>query len=443
MSDIATNAPITKRSLLQRVFKLEEHGTTVRTELIASFTTFITMVYVIFVNPQILGAAGMDMKAVFVTTALITAIGCILMGLIANLPIAVAPGMGINAYFAYVLVAGMGLAWQTGMTIVFLGAVGFFLLSVFRVRYWMVSNIPLSLRIGISSGCGLLIALIGLHNAGIVVANPDTMVAIGNVKSIPFVLGSLGFLLIAVLAYRGLHAAVLISFAVVTLIGWLLGDVQYKGVMSTPPDISPVFGQLDLSGALNMSLAGIIISVMLINLFESSGTLIAVTDRAGLADDKGCYPNQQKSLCIDSISSVGGAYIGTSAVTAYIESTSGVVVGGRTGLMAVGVGVLFLFAIFFSPLAEMVPGYATAGALIYIGVLMISDLTRIDWHDLTEAVPAFVATVMMPFSFTITEGIAAGFVVYSFMKLGTGRWREISACTAVMTTLFLGRYIFL
>lgn len=443
MSEGATSRPAEERSLLQRLFSLREQGTSVKTEVIASFTTFLTMVYVIFVNPQILSHAGMDEQAVFVTTCLIAALGSILMGLLANLPIALAPGMGINAYFAYVLVGGMGLAWQTGMGIIFWGAVGFFLLSLFRVRYWMVANIPLSLRVGIGSGCGLLIALIGLHNAGIIVANPDTMVTIGDVKSIPFALGSLGFLLITILAYRGWHAAVLLSFAIITALGWLLGDVQYQGVISMPPSISSVFGTLDLRGALDISLVGIIISVMLINLFESSGTLIAVTDKAGLADERGCYPNQQKSLYVDSASSVCGAFMGTSAVTAYIESASGVAVGGRTGLMSVGVGALFLLAMFFSPLAKMVPAYATSGALIYVGILMVSELTRIEWQDLTEAVPAFVATVMMPFSFTITEGIAAGFIAYTAMKLGTGRWREISICTAVMTVLFLSRYIFL
>ena len=442
MSETATK-PLEPRSFLDRWFCLQEHGTSVKTELIASFTTFLTMVYVIFVNPQILSHAGMNEQAVFVTTCLITAIGCILMGIIAKLPIALAPGMGINAYFAYVLAGSMGLSWQTGMAIIFLGATGFFLLSLFRIRYWMVANIPLSLRIGIGSGCGLLIALIGLHNAGIIVASPDTMVAIGDVKSIPFALSSLGFFLICIFAYRGIHAAVLISFVVITLIGWLLGDVTYQGVASLPRDISPVFGQLDLKGALDISLVGIIISVMLINLFESSGTLIAVTDKAGLANEQGRYPNQQKSLYIDSACSMGGAFMGTSAVTAYIESASGVAVGGRSGLMAVGVGVLFLLAMFFSPLAKMVPAYATAGALIYVGVLMVEELVRVPWEDLSEAVPAFVATVMMPFSFTITEGIAAGFIAYTAMKLGTGRWREISACTAIMTVLFLGRYIFL
>ncbi|QIQ21706.1 NCS2 family permease [Zophobihabitans entericus] len=438
------NSQSVKRSFLDRYFQFQEHRTNLKTELIASFTTFITMVYIVFVNPKILGDAGMDSQAVFVTTALITGIACMLMGIVAKLPIALAPGMGINAYFAYVLVGSMGLTWQTGMTLIFLGAAGLFLLSVFRLRYWMISNIPLSLRIGVSSGCGLLITLIGLHNAHIIIADPDTMVRLGNPTSIPFILGCLSFLIVAVLAQRKWNSSILLSFVIVTLIGWAIDpEVTYHGLVSLPPDISGVVGQLDFSKVFEVTLVGIIISVMLINLFESSGTFIAVTEKAGLADKDGRYPNQQKSLYIDSASSALGAAMGTSAVTAYVESASGVAVGGRTGMMALGVGVLFLCAVFLSPLERMVPLYATTGALIYIGVLMASDLARVKWDDLTEAVPAFVATIMMPFSFTITEGIATGFITYVFMKLFTGRYKEITICAAVMAVLFLARYAFL
>ncbi|WP_434778823.1 NCS2 family permease [Neisseria sp. Ec49-e6-T10] len=433
-----------KRSFLDRYFQLSEHKTNVKTEIIASFTTFITMVYIVFVNPKILGDAGMDSQAVFVTTALITAIACILMGAVAKLPIALAPGMGINAYFAYVLVGSMKMTWETGMTLIFLGASCLFLLSLFKIRYWMVANIPFSLRVGISSGCGLLITLIGLHNAHIIVADPDTMVRLGDPKSLSFILGSLSFLIVAVLAQKGKHASVLISFIVVTLIAWGLDDsVVFHGLVSMPPDITPVVGHLDFEKVFNFSMIGIVISVMLINLFESSGTFIAVTDKAGLADKDGRYPNQQKSLYIDSASSAAGAFMGTSAVTAYVESASGVAVGGRSGLMAVGVGLLFLLMIFFSPLEKMIPLYATTGALIYIGVLMASDLAKIKWEDLTEAVPSFVATVAMPFTFTITEGIALGFITYVVMKACTGRYKDLTICTVVMALLFLARYIFL
>ncbi len=431
-------------SFLERYFQLSHYKTTVKQELIAAFTTFITMVYIAFVNPKILGAAQMDTQAVYVTTVLITAIASVLMGVVAKLPIALAPGMGINAYFAYVLVGANGLTWQTGMTLIFLSAVCLLLLSIFKIRYWMVSNIPLSLRIGISSGCGLLITLIGLHNAEIIVANPDTMVALGNPRSIPFILGSLGFFIVIVLANRGKHASVLISFAIITIIALIVDpNVQYHGLVSLPPSIAPVTGQLEFKDIASFSMIGVIVSVMLINLFESSGTFIAVTSKANLADKNGHYPNQQKSLLIDSSTSALGSFMGTSAVTAYVESASGVAVGGRTGLMSLGVGILFLLMLFFSPLEKMIPLYATTGALIYIGVLMISELAKVEWEDLTEATPSFVAAIAMPFTFTITEGIALGFITYVVLKVTAGRYKEVSLCTGLMALLFLLRYIFL
>lgn len=432
----------TEQGLLERVFKLKQHGTTARTELIAGITTFLTMVYIVFVNPQILGVAGMDVQAVFVTTCLIAAFGSIFMGLLANLPVALAPAMGLNAFFAFVVVGAMGISWQVGMGAIFWGAIGFLLLTIFRIRYWMIANIPLSLRVGITSGIGLFIAMMGLKNAGIVVANPDTLVAVGNLTSHSVLLGALGFFIIAVLASRNIHAAVLVSIVVTTLIGWALGDMHYSGVFSMPPSVTSVVGQVDLAGALNIGMAGIIFSFMLVNLFDSSGTLIGVTDKAGLADHKGKFPRMKQALYVDSISSVAGAFIGTSSVTAYIESSSGVSVGGRTGLTAVVVGILFLLVIFISPLAGMVPAYAAAGALIYVGVLMTSSLARVKWDDLTEAVPAFVTAVMMPFSFSITEGIALGFISYCLMKLGTGRWREISPCVVVVALLFMLKIAF-
>lgn len=283
----------------------------------------------------------------------------------------------------------------------------------------------------------------GLKNAGIIVANPDTLVTIGHLTSHNVLLGALGFFIIAILASRNIHAAVLVSIVVTTLLAWLLGDVQYQGIIATPPSVSSVVGQVDLMGSLDVSLAGVIFAFMLVNLFDSSGTLLGVTDKAGLADAKGKFPRMKQALFVDSISSVTGSFIGTSSVTAYIESSSGVSVGGRTGLMAVVVGLLFLLVIFLSPLASMVPPYAAAGALIYVGVLMTSSLARVKWDDLTESVPAFVTAVMMPFSFSITEGIALGFISYCVMKLGTGRWREISPCVVVIALLFMFKIVFL
>ncbi|MBJ3815707.1 NCS2 family permease [Shimwellia pseudoproteus] len=438
-----TATPANSRGFLERMFRLREHGTTVRTEIIAGFTTFLTMVYIVFVNPQILGIAGMDTQAVFVTTCLIAAAGSILMGIIANLPVALAPAMGLNAFFAFVVVGAMGLTWQMGMGAIFWGAVGLFLLTIFRIRYWMIANIPLGLRVGITSGIGLFIGMMGLKNAGVIVANKDTLVAVGNLTNHSVLLGVLGFFIIAILASRHIHAAVLISIVITTLLGWALGDVHYSGIISTPPSIAPVFGQVDLAGSFNLGLAGVIFSFMLVNLFDSSGTLIGVTDKAGLTDASGKFPRMQQALFVDSTSSVMGAFIGTSSVTAYIESTSGVSIGGRTGLTAVITGLLFLLVIFLSPLAGMVPGYAAAGALIYVGVLMTSSLARVKWDDLTEAVPAFITAVMMPFTFSITEGIALGFIAYCVMKIGTGRIRELSPCVVIVALLFVLKIVFI
>ncbi|CDH00390.1 NCS2 family permease [Xenorhabdus bovienii] len=431
-----------QQGLLQRVFKLEEHGTTVRTEMIAGFTTFLTMVYIVFVNPQILAVAGMDIKAVFVTTCLIAAFGSIMMGLMANLPVAVAPAMGLNAFFAFVVVGAMGISWQVAMGAIFWGAVGLLILTIFRVRYWMIANIPLSLRVGITSGIGLFIAMMGLKNAGIIVPNPDTIVSIGNFASHNVLLGTLGFFIIAILAARNFHAAVLVSIVVTTVIGLMMGYVEYHGIFDLPPSVMSVVGNVDVKGALDIALSGVIFSFMLVNLFDSSGTLIGVTDKAGIADSSGKFPRMKQALYVDSISSVAGSYVGTSSVTAYIESSSGVSVGGRTGLTAIVVGMLFLLVMFASPLASMVPAYATAGALVYVGVLMTSSLTRVTWNDLTESVPAFITAVMMPFSFSITEGIALGFIAYCAMKLGTGKWREISPCVIVVTLLFVLKMAF-
>ncbi|EIZ1843344.1 TPA: adenine permease AdeP [Salmonella enterica subsp. enterica] len=431
------------QGMLERVFKLREHGTTARTEVIAGFTTFLTMVYIVFVNPQILGVAGMDTSAVFVTTCLIAAFGSILMGLFANLPVALAPAMGLNAFFAFVVVQAMGLPWQVGMGAIFWGAVGLLLLTIFRVRYWMIANIPVSLRVGITSGIGLFIGMMGLKNAGVIVANPETLVSIGNLTSHSVLLGVLGFFIIAILASRNIHAAVLVSIIVTTLLGWMMGDVHYNGIVSAPPSVTSVVGHVDLAGSFNLGLAGVIFSFMLVNLFDSSGTLIGVTDKAGLADAKGKFPRMKQALFVDSISSVTGAFVGTSSVTVYIESSSGVSVGGRTGLTAVVVGILFLLVIFLSPLAGMVPPYAAAGALIYVGVLMTSSLARVNWQDLTESVPAFITAVMMPFSFSITEGIALGFISYCVMKIGTGRLRDLSPCVVIVALLFVLKIVFI
>lgn len=430
------------QSFLQQFFKLKEKGTSSKTEIIAGITTFFTMVYIVFVNPSVLGDAGMDKQVVFVTTCLIAGFGTIAMGLFSNLPIALAPAMGLNAFFAYVVVGKLGYSWQVGMGTIFWGSVGLLLLTLFQIRYWLMASIPLSLRVGIGAGIGFFIALIGFKNMGLVVANPATLVALGDLHSPQVLLGILGFFIIVVLAARNIYSGVLISISAVTALALYFDpNVMFHGIVSMPPALTQVVGQVDIAGALDTALIGIIFSFLLVNLFDSSGTLLGVADKAGFSDEKGRFPKMKQALYVDSASAVVGSYIGTSAISTYIESGAGVSVGGRTGMTAVVVGLLFLLTIFFSPLAGMVPAYATAGALVYVGILMASSLIKVQWDDLTEATPAFITAAMMPFTYSITEGIAFGFISYCVMKLGTGRWREVNAPVWVVSLLFLIKFI--
>ncbi|KGQ30431.1 adenine permease PurP [Gallibacterium genomosp. 2] len=427
---------------LAKFFHLEQHNTDVKTEIIAGITTFLTMVYIVFVNPSILGVAGMDTQVVFVTTCLIAAFGSIFMGLFANLPVALAPAMGLNAFFAYVVVSKIGLSWQVGMGTIFWGAVGLLTLTLFQIRYWLIASIPLSLRVGITAGIGLFIALMGFHNAGIIVPNEATLMSLGDLHSSTVLLGILGFFIIVILSSKNIHASVLVSIIVTTVLSLLLGKTEFNGIFSMPPSITSVVGQVDVMGALQGDLLGIIFSFMLVNLFDSSGTLLGVTDKAGISNAQGTFPKMKQALYVDSISSVTGAYLGTSSVTAYIESSAGVSVGGRTGLTAVVVGILFLIVMFISPLASIVPPYATAGALIYVGILMSSSLIKVRWDDLTEATPAFITAAMMPFTYSITEGIALGFISYCVMKFFTGKAKEVSIPVWLIAVLFLLKIIF-
>lgn len=431
-------------SLLNQIFKIQQKGSTISTEIIAGCTTFLTMVYIIFVNPNILAVSGMDPKAVFVLTCLVSACASILMGFAANLPIALAPAMGLNAFFAYGVVTGMGYSWQIGMGAIFWGSFCFFLLSLFNIRYWLITSIPSCLRVGIGSGIGLFIAFMGFQNMGLVVSSPTTMLTIGNVMSLNVVLGALGFFIIIVLASRSFPAAVLLAILIVTLLALFFDPkVKFSGIVAMPPAIDSVIGHIDIKGALNLGLAGVIFSFMIVSLFDSSGTILAVTDKAGIGDDKGCFPKMRQTLLVDSFSSTLGGLFGTSSVLAYIESSAGVAVGGRTGLTTVIVGLLFLVVTFLSPLAELVPVYATAGALIYVGILMTSSLTKVQWNDLTESTPAFITAVMMPFGFAITEGVALGFISYTILKFMTGRFREVNLCVLIVAVLFIIKFIFI
>jgi adenine/guanine/hypoxanthine permease len=431
-------------SIFEKLFQLKEKKTTVGTEIIAGCTTFLTMVYIIFVNPSILSATGIDKSAVFVLTCIITALATILMGLFANLPIALAPAMGLNVFFAYGMCGAMGYSWQIGMGAIFWGSLAFFALSLFKVRHWLIEHIPQCLRVGISAGIGLFIAFMGFKNMDIVVASPSTLLTMGNILSLKVLLGSLGFFIIIILAARNFHAAVLISILVVTLLAlWLDPNISYQGIVSMPPSVSSVVGHVDLAGSFNIGIMGVIFSVMIVSLFDSSGTILALTDKAGISDEKGRFPKMRQALLIDSFSSSLGGLFGTSSVLTYIESSAGISVGGRTGLTAVVVGVLFLIVTFLSPLAHLVPTYATSGALIFVGILMVSSLVKVKWSDLTEATPAFITAIMMPFAFAITEGVALGFISYVILKAFTGKFKELNLCVIIFAILFALKFIFI
>ncbi|MGF1752848.1 NCS2 family permease [Vibrio makurazakiensis] len=427
--------------MLERLFKLSENGTNVRTEIIAGVTTFLTMAYIIFVNPAMLADAGMDHGAVFVATCLAAAIGCFIMGLVANYPIAQAPGMGLNAFFTYAVVLGMGHTWQVALAAVFVSGVLFLLLSVFKIREWIINSIPMSLRTGISAGIGLFLAFIALKNAGIVVDNPATLVSMGAITSVPAVLASIGFFLTIALVHRGVKGGVMIAILAVTVLGLIFGDVQYGGIISAPPSIAPTFMQLDFSAVFEIGMISVVFAFLFVDLFDTAGTLVGVAQKADLIDKDGKIPRLNKALLADSTATTVGAVLGTSNTTSYIESVAGVSAGGRTGLTAVVVGILFLLALFFSPLAGMIPAYATTGALFYVAILMLSGLVSIDWRDLTEAAPVVVTCLLMPLTFSIAEGISLGFIAYAAIKLASGKGRDVSISVWVMAAIFILKYV--
>ncbi|SHI11141.1 NCS2 family permease [Ferrimonas marina] len=429
--------------MLDRLFQLSENRSSVRQEVIAGATTFLTMAYIIFVNPAMLADAGMDHGAVFVATCVAAFVGCMVMGLVANYPIALAPGMGLNAFFTYTVVLDMQHSWETALGAVFLSGVLFMLLSVLRVREWLMNAIPMSLRLGIAAGIGLFLALIGLKNAGIIVANQATLVGLGDVTSFSSVMAALSFVLIIALVSFGSRGAVMLSILVVTGLGLIFGDVQYAGLVSAPPSVAPTFAALDIMGALEVSMVAVVFAFLFVDLFDTSGTLVAVAQRGGMLDEQGRLPRANKAMLADSSATLAGAMLGTSTTTSYVESTAGVSAGGRTGLTAVVVGLLFLACLFISPLAGMVPAYATTGALVYVAILMMSGLIHVEWDDLTEAAPVVITAIMMPLTFSIAHGIAIGFITYAAVKLLSGRAKEISPAVAVLAILFTLKFAYL
>ncbi|HVK95338.1 MAG TPA: NCS2 family permease [Noviherbaspirillum sp.] len=429
-------------SVVERFFQLKEQGTDVKTELLAGLTTFLTMAYIIFVNPSILGDAGMPKDAVFVATCLAAAIGSLVMGLYANYPIALAPGMGLNAYFAYGVVLGMGYTWQMALGAVFISGVLFMVVSVLRIREMIVNGIPHSVRTAITAGIGLFLAIISLKNAGIIAAHPATYVTLGDLHQAPAVLAILGFFLIVALDRLRVKGAILIGIVAVTALSFFFGGNTFKGVVSAPPAIDPTLFQLDLSGALSLGILNVVLVFFLVELFDATGTLMGVAKRAGLLK-AGKMDRLNKALLADSTAIVAGAALGTSSTTAYIESAAGVQAGGRTGLTAVAVAALFIACLFLAPLAGAVPAYATAPALFYVSCLMLRELAEVNWDDSTESVPAVVTALLMPFTYSIANGIAFGFIAYAGLKLLTGRAKEVSAIVWIIAAIFIFRYVYL
>ena len=431
------------KNFLEKSFQLELNNTSIKQEFIAAFTTFITMAYIIFVNPQMMAASGMDLGASFVGTCIAAAIACFAMGFYSNWPVGLAPGMGLNAFFTYTVVGEMGYSWEVALGAVFLAGILFVIISVTPLRQWMLNSIPMNLRIAMGAGVGLFVGFIGLKTGGIIIQNEATFLSLGNFKDIDTLLAALGFLLILVLAVRKVIGAIIIGVLAVTFLSLLLGLIQFNGIVSSPPDLKPILLKLDILGAIDVTMISVIISFLFVNLFDTAGTLLGVASRANLIEDSGKIVNLDKALKADSTASVAGSFLGCSPVTSYVESSAGVEAGGRTGLTAVIIGMFFLIAIFFSPIASMVPSYATAGALVYVAILMLGGMERLDWSDNTELLPALIMIIMIPLTFSIANGIAIGFIAYVILKLAAGKRTDISMGGWFLFLIFVMKFIFL
>jgi AGZA family xanthine/uracil permease-like MFS transporter len=420
---------------LDRYFGLTQQGTDVRTEFIAGVTTFLTMVYIVFVNPIILGKTGMDQGAVFVATCVAAAVSTMVMALYANYPIALAPGMGINAFFAFTVVLTYKYTWQQALAAVFCSGVLFFLISVFRIRQYVIDSIPQNLKLAVSAGVGMFLGIIALEEAKVVVDHPATLVTLGDLRQPEAFLMLLGFVLIAALNFRRVLGGTLIGILAATIIGLPFGLAKFTGVVSMPPSIAPTLLQLDFSRVWELTFLIVVFSILFIDVFDNAGTLIGVTHRTGLMKN-GKLARMKEALISDSFAAMFGAAIGTSTTTSYIESAAGVSAGGRTGLTAAFVGLFFLLALFFAPLAGMIPAYASAAALLYVACVMARGLAEIDWDDITEYAPAVVTAITMPLTYSIATGIGLGFITYALAKIISGKARDASPAVMVLAVLF-------
>ena len=431
------------KAFLDNFFKTKSHNTDIQTEIVAGITTFITMAYIIFVNPQMMAQTGMDHGAIFVGTCLASAFACLFMGLYANWPVGLAPGMGLNAFFTYTVVGEMGYAWETALGAVFIAGVLFFIMSITPLRRWMLDSIPLNLRVAMGAGVGLFIGFIGLKNGGIIISDGATFLSLGDFTNSSTLLAGLGFLLIAILSIRKIPGAIIIGILTVTLLSIILNLVEFDGIFALPPDVTPVFLELDIFVALDIAMISVIVSFLFVNLFDTAGTLFGVASRANFLDETGNIRNMDKALKADSSSSIFGSFFGCAPVTSYVESSAGIETGGRTGLTAVVVGILFLLATFLSPFAAAVPAYATSGALIYVAILMLSGMEKLNWDDQSELLPALVMVVMIPLTFSIANGIALGFLAYVSIKVFIGKFSNISSGAWFLTLVFVAKFVFL
>jgi adenine/guanine/hypoxanthine permease len=426
--------------MLDNFFKITERGSSVKTELLAGVTTFMTMAYILAVNPAILSATGMDARAVFTATALSALVATLVMALVAKLPFALAPGMGLNAFFAYTVVLGMGHSWQMALTAVFLEGILFIILTLLNVREWIVNAIPMPLKHAISAGIGLFIAFIGLQNAGVIVNNDAILVSLGNLKSPPVYLMLAGVLISGVLLLLKVRGALLIGIFAITIAGIPLGVTQIpegSSMVSAPPSIAPIFWQFDFSQVFTVDMLIILFTFLFVDMFDTIGTLVGVSDKAGMLDEKGNIPNAKAAFMADAIGTTAGAIMGTSTVTAYVESASGVAEGGRTGLTALSTAGMFLLALFFSPLFIMVPTAATAPALLIVGYFMMSPVLKINFESIEDGLPAFVTMIMMPLTYSIADGIVFGLLTYVLLQVLSGKFKKLSPMMLILAVLFI------
>lgn len=429
--------------VLDKYFGLTKNGTTVGREIIAGLTTFLAMSYITVVNPLILGDAGMDFEAVFVATCCAAALGSLVMGVVANYPIGLAPGMGQNAFFTYAVVIGSGHPWQTALGAVFLSGVLFLIISLLPVRAWLINSIPKNLKLGMTAGIGFFLAFVAMKNAGIITANASTLIALDDLLSFPAFMALGGFFAITAFASNGYRSAIILGVLLISLVSWGAGEADFLGIVAAPPSVAPVFFQLDIRAALDISMLSVILTMLLVDVFDTAGTLVGVATRGNLMDASGNLPRLSKALLADSSSTAVGALLGTSSTTSYIESAAGVESGGRTGLSAVVIAIAFILSLVLAPLAQSIPSYAAAAALLFVSTSMAQSLVEIDWPDITESTPAIVTALMMPFSFSIADGIGIGFISYVLIKLLAGRVKEVPSAVSFIALVFAFKFAFL